>query len=170
MALDAGELEACYLRVEAGLFNARLRRLWDAPACQDVMQECFLGLWPQRARLDAGHLDALAWATALNLARNRLRWQRLRQWVGLESLEDARTAAPDGIDADLMTLRAGLAGLQPRDRELLLLSEYAGLDTRELARLLDIAPGTVASRKHRALQRLRELLKDGNDGDTAATH
>lgn len=167
MALDAADLEACYLRLEAGLFNALLRMLWDVPASQDVMQECFLRLWAQRARLDRANLDALAWATALNLARNRLRWQRLRQWVGLELLEDGGTTASVGMDADLLTLRAGLAGLQAKDRELLLLSEYAGLDTRELAQLLDIAPGTVASRKHRAIQRLREQLKDGIDGNTA---
>lgn len=167
MALDAADLEACYLRLEAGLFNALLRMLWDVPASQDVMQECFLRLWAQRARLDRANLDALAWATALNLARNRLRWQRLRQWVGLDVLEDGGTTASVGMDADLLTLRAGLAGLQAKDRELLLLSEYAGLDTRELAQLLDIAPGTVASRKHRAIQRLREQLKDGIDGNTA---
>lgn len=167
MALDAADLEACYLRLEAGLFNALLRMLWDVPASQDVMQECFLRLWAQRARLDRANLDALAWATALNLARNRLRWQRLRQWVGLDVLEDGGTTASVGMDADLLTLRAGLAGLQAKDRELLLLSEYAGLDTRELAQLLDIAPGTVASRKHRAIQRLREHLKDGIDGSTA---
>lgn len=167
MALDAADLEACYLRLEAGLFNALLRMLWDVPASQDVMQECFLRLWAQRARLDRANLDALAWATALNLARNRLRWQRLRQWVGLDVLEDGGTTASVGMDADLLTLRAELAGLQAKDRELLLLSEYAGLDTRELAQLLDIAPGTVASRKHRAIQRLREQLKDGIDGNTA---
>lgn len=167
MALDAADLKACYLRLEAGLFNALLRMLWDVPASQDVMQECFLRLWAQRARLDRANLDALAWATALNLARNRLRWQRLRQWVGLDVLEDGGTTASVGMDADLLTLRAGLAGLQAKDRELLLLSEYAGLDTRELAQLLDIAPGTVASRKHRAIQRLREQLKDGIDGNTA---
>lgn len=167
MALDAADLEACYLRLEAGLFNALLRMLWDVPASQDVMQECFLRLWAQRARLDRANLDALAWATALNLARNRLRWQRLRQWVGLDVLEDGGSTASVGMDADLLTLRAGLAGLQAKDRELLLLSEYAGLDTRELAQLLDIAPGTVASRKHRAIQRLREQLKDGIDGNTA---
>src|SRR5690606_30041677 len=106
MALDAADLEACYLRLEAGLFNALLRMLWDVPASQDVMQECFLRLWAQRARLDRANLDALAWATALNLARNRLRWQRLRQWVGLDVLEDGGTTASVGMDADLLTLRA----------------------------------------------------------------
>lgn len=160
VALDAAALEACHRRVEKGLFNVLLRMLWDMPACQDVMQEAFLKLWAQRMRLEADNIDALAYATAMNLARNRLRWQRLRQWVGLEAMEGSAMGMTDGIDTDLLTLRAGLAELDAGDRELLLLSEYAGMDTAELATLLRIAPGTVGSRKHRAMQRLREVLKD----------
>lgn len=166
MAITAAELEACYARVERGLFNVLYRLLWDAPACQDILHDAFLRLWSRQARLHAGEIDALVYATALNLARNRLRWGRLRRWVGTEILDEL--AAPDGLDesqrAELAELRDALASLDTADREILLLSEYAGFDTAELARLLGIAPGTVGSRKHRALARLRGLMKERDDG------
>ncbi len=157
MALQAADVEACYQRVEQGLFNVLLRMLWDVPACQDVIQEAFLKLWSQRTRLRADDLDALAYTTAINLARNRLRWQRLRHWVGLEVLDESG-GHNDGMNADLLTLRQALADIDGRDREVLLLSEYAGFNTRELAMILGIAPGTVGSRRHRALKRLRQHM------------
>ncbi len=165
MAIDASEIEACYVRVERGLFNVLYRLLWDASACQDLIHDAFLRLWSERARLHATQLDALVYATAINLARNRLRWEKLRHWVGLETLDDI--VVPDTLDdtraAELRELRAALAQLDPRDRDILLLSEYAGFDTTELARILAVAPGTIGSRKHRAMLRLRELLTGERD-------
>lgn len=158
MALDAAELEACYQRIERGLYNVLLRLLWDPAACQDLMQDTFLRLWAQRQRLHAGELDALAYTTAINLARNRQRWSRLWQWIGLDAL-DATAADASALDADLLGLRAALAELPVADRELILLSEFGGFDTAQLAHMLAIAPGTVGSRKHRALHRLRALMQ-----------
>lgn len=165
MAIDASGLEACYARVSRGLFNVLYRMLWDAPACQDVIQDAFLRLWSRRARLHAEHIDALAYAAALNLARNRLRWNRVRRWVGVEVIDEevAQPAVAADQRAELRDLRRALAQLDERDRQIVLLSEYAGFDTAELAQLLRIAPGTVGSRKHRALARLRDLLKEEGD-------
>lgn len=163
MALQATDIESCHRRVEQSLFNVLLRMLWDVPACQDVMQEAFLKLWSQRARLRPDDLDALIYTTALNLARNRLRWQRLRHWVRWETLDEMHDAQDYGMNADLLALRQALTAIDARDREVLLLSEYAGLDTRELAAVLGIAPGTVGSRRHRAMHRLRERMKEIDD-------
>lgn len=163
MALQATDIEDCYRRIEPALFNVLLRMLWDVPTCQDVMQEAFLKLWSQRERLRPDDLDALIWTTAMNLARNRLRWQRLRQWVGLDVLDELQ-AGCDEMKIELLALREAMVKLDPRDREVLLLSDYAGLDTRELASVLGIASGTVGSRRHRALQRLREHLGEDSHG------
>lgn len=167
MSISASDIEACYARVERGLFNVLYRMLWDAPACQDVMHDAFLRLWAQRGRLHAARIDALAYATALNLARNRLRWGRLRRWVGLDALDEvAPSFLPDETQrAELRDLGDALQRLDPGDRQILLLSEFAGLDTAELAQVLGVAAGTVGSRKHRALARLRTLLKEDGDGD-----
>lgn len=169
MAIDASELEACYARVRRGLFNVLYRMLWDSGACQDVIHDAFLRLWSRRARLRAEHIDALAYKAALNLARNHLRWNRLRRWVGVEVI-DEEAALPAVADhqradlrADLRDLRHALLQLDERDRQIVLLSEYAGFDTAELAVMLRIAPGTVGSRKHRALARLRVVLKEEGD-------
>jgi RNA polymerase sigma-70 factor (ECF subfamily) len=131
VAIDASDIEACYVRVGRGLFNVLYRMLWDAQACQDVIHDAFLRLWSRRARLHADHIDALAYKVALNLARNRLRWSRMRHWVGLDALDqgDAPSDLAEQRRAELRDLRQALQQLEARDRQIVLLSEYAGFDT-----------------------------------------
>lgn len=80
MPIGEDELVASYRRVEQPLYNALYRMLWDAQECQDMIHDGYLRLWQRRDRIDAGRIDALAWTATLNLARNRLRWRRLRGW------------------------------------------------------------------------------------------
>ena len=60
--------------------------------------------------------------------------------------------------AEQQLLRRALDKLPDNDRQLLLLSEFSGFDTAEIAGLLGIAAGTVGSRRHRAVARLRQLM------------
>src|SRR3546814_2554210 len=89
MPVDETELVASYGRVERPLYNALYRMLWDAQECQDVIHDAYLRLWQRKARVDAARIDALAWTAALNLARNRLRWRRLRGWPVAPETADA---------------------------------------------------------------------------------
>ncbi len=57
-------------------------------------------------------------------------------------------------------VRAALARLPERDREVLVLRYLEQLATREVAEILGIPEGTVKSRHLRALERLRGLLGD----------
>jgi RNA polymerase sigma-70 factor (ECF subfamily) len=166
MALDEAALLACYRRLEKPLHNVLYRWLWDAHECQDVMHDAYLKVRARRDEVRADGLEALVYATALNVARNRLRWRALWRREPL----DAEAPAP-GEDpvrcaqrrAEQRRLRAALATLSAAQRDVLLLSELAGLSTREIARVLAIPEGTVGSRKFQALARLRERLGSIDD-------
>ena len=164
MAIDESQLLACHARLEKPLHNVLYRRLWDAHECQDVIQETFLALWDRRARIVAATLDAFAWTTALNLAKNRLRWRTLRRYVALEDAHDAPdpSLTPEQL-ASQSRVRVALEALDARLRDVLLLAEIAGLATNEIAAVLAIAPGTVGSRKHEATRRLRALLGEADE-------
>jgi len=71
---------------------------------------------------------------------------------------DMTVAAPlDQLDRalDLRTLRHALVRLDHKDRVLLTLHHYWELPVAETARLLGVPEGTVKSRVHHAMQRLR---------------
>ncbi|HEX7340910.1 MAG TPA: RNA polymerase sigma factor [Rhodanobacteraceae bacterium] len=162
MSLREDALYASYCRLERALFNVLYRQLWQHEDCQDVIHDAYLRIWARRERITPDTLDALVWTTALNLARNRLRWRRL--WRH-EPLDVDLHEAPTGRDDDFLATRRlhdALQHLPAAERDVLLLSEFSGLRGAEIASVLGIPVGTVASRKHHAMTHLKAFL-----GDTA---
>lgn len=94
-----------------------------------------------------------------DLVRSRLHWRRLWRHEPVEESLPAEGASPEDSLAALR-LRAALRQLPPASRDVLLLSEFSGLRGDEIAALLGIPAGTVASRKHNAVVRLKALLGD----------
>ena len=107
---------------------------------------------------DPERASAYAARTVVNLchkrARRRRRWQRVREAL---QLDPARPRNPAEHHRDTV-VRQAVEALPDDLRDVLLLTEFSGLKQREIAEILDIAPGTVASRRSRALKRLEECL------------
>lgn len=165
MALDEAELLACYRRLESPLFNALYRWLWQAQDCQDLMHDAYLRVWARRDHVDAARVEALVWATALNLARNRLRWRAL--WP-MGEIDPGFGGGESAFDIAARReqdtrLRAALARLPRRSREVVVLGEFGGLSVAQIAALLGIPAGTVGSRKHAAMAKLRGWMGGNRD-------
>jgi RNA polymerase sigma-70 factor (ECF subfamily) len=157
MTLREDALYASYSRLEKPLFNVLYRQLWQREECQDVIQDAFVRVWERREQVNESTLDALVWTTALNLARNRLRWRRLWRHEPVDESLASSGVSPEDFLAT-RRLRTALRQLPAASRDVLLLSEFSGLRGEEIAALLGIPAGTVASRKHNAIARLRALL------------
>ncbi len=159
MPVGETELVASYRRVEHPLYNALYRMLWDEQECQDMIHDAYLRLWQRRERVDPERIDALAWTTALNLARNRLRWRKLR---GANAAPETPEAIAGGEDpqaaAEQARLHAALRRLPVAMLEVVLMAEFSGMGTREIALALGIPEGTVASRRHGAVRRMKQWL------------
>ncbi|WP_426690282.1 RNA polymerase sigma factor [Rhodanobacter ginsengiterrae] len=159
MPLRQDALYASYRRLERPLYNVLYRQLWQAEDCQDVIHDAYVRVWERRAKVDETTLDALVWTTALNLAKNRLRWHLLRRH---ELLDEASLPLPvDAPPQDFLAARKLHRALRKLPRawqQVLLLSEFSGLRGTEIAIVLGIPAGTVASRKYLALERLKVLM------------
>ena len=154
------------------LESLALRLLGDRGTAQDAVQEALLRIWRHRAQYDPGRP---AWPWIAGSVRNACheRWRRSggRRKAGPVSelpLEYAAyvhcpAPAPDAAlqKADLAArIRAHIAELPPTLREVVQLSFFEDMTHREIATLLGIPVGTVKSRKHRALQRIRTQIDD----------
>ena len=62
------------------------------------------------------------------------------------------------VRSTLRVLAAELAGLSEQDRDVLLLTSWAGLEPAEVAEALGVPASTVRSRLHRVRHRLQALL------------
>jgi RNA polymerase sigma-70 factor (ECF subfamily) len=63
--------------------------------------------------------------------------------------------------AEQARLHAALRRLPVAMLEVVLMAEFSGMGTREIAQALGIPEGTVASRKHGAVLRLKQWLGEG---------
>ncbi|HEY6314160.1 MAG TPA: SigE family RNA polymerase sigma factor [Streptosporangiaceae bacterium] len=157
-------IEELYRRHGLGLVRFALLLMGDQATAEDVVQEAFLGLyrvWQPGREPD----DVLAYlrTSVLNAARTALRGRARQQAL-------ARAAQPDPpvwsaeaavmADEDGRAVLAAVACLPRRQREVLALRYFLDLSEKQIAALLGISRGTVASATARGLAALAVKLKE----------
>ncbi|MFC5057307.1 sigma-70 family RNA polymerase sigma factor [Saccharothrix xinjiangensis] len=141
---------------------AYARRLTgDHHAAEDVVQEAMIRTWRHAEKLLAEGGSVRRWL--MTVVRNIVYDQvRARQGRPVE-VEDVRSTAAvtgdhaDRVVADLVLVEA-LRGLPEELRSVVLHVHLRGDSVAETAAELDIPPGTVKSRTHRAMSVLRRRL------------
>jgi RNA polymerase sigma-70 factor (ECF subfamily) len=157
-SVDKAQWIVVYRQLEKPLYNVVYRVIWHAAESQDVVQDAFLRCWRRKDDIRADGFKALLFRTALNLASNRRRRTRLWRMIGVAALDDVadENTAHESIGKPV---RAALDSLPAALRDVVLLTELAGMTYPEIAQVLGIAEGTVGSRRTRALALLRERLE-----------
>jgi RNA polymerase sigma factor (sigma-70 family) len=157
---SSGSFDALYRDSARDLYAYVRTLLGDDAAAEDVTALAFERAYRRRASFDARRGSQRGWlfGIARNAALDELR-RRRRSLPLVGELPDERAAAPDE-EAELAvrrtTVRAALAGLAPRDRELLALKFHGGLSNAELAAVLGTSESNAGTRLHRAVTKLRE--------------
>ena len=158
---DAAAFERLFQRYQGSLGRHLTRMLDDPAAAEDLLVETFLRLHRHRDRWREGTpLRPWIFAIARNLARNRLRSQRLWGWLPLDHTADTREAPPAADDEVRRRVAAAFAALPAAQREACSLRLLGGLTLEEIARVTGAPAGTVKSRLFYGLRRLRTLLAD----------
>ena len=128
-----------------------------APAlADDIVSETFLVAW---RRIDDVPDDERPWlfGVARN-ARLNLERSRRRQQAVVSRLAADPADSTDEADGRRETVAAALSSLSERDRELLLLHAWEGLNRREIAAVVGCSVANVSVRLHRARSRFAAAL------------
>jgi RNA polymerase sigma-70 factor, ECF subfamily len=139
--------------------------LGDADEAEDIAQEAFVRAFRALHRFDADR-PFRPWLLQIvaNLARNRQR--SVRRY--LAALTRAAWIVPESISAlgertaqtwEAQTLWQAVRRLSHADQQIIYLRYFLELGEQETAATLGIAPGTVKSRLHRAVSRLRAIVE-----------
>ena len=82
--------------------------------------------------------------------------------VLVENLVDSSATPEQAFEAfeAAEAIQAALRSIPSEKRQIVVLRDYLDLSYAEIADVLDIAPGTVMSRLHRARMALKEALQD----------
>lgn len=132
-------------------------RIGDGPDAEDITSAAFERALRYRDSFDARRGDATSWL--IGIARRCIADAVLRREV---PTDDAIEHAVEGHEDDSLRrieMRAALAQLDERERELLALRYGADLTARQIGELLDMKTNAVEVALHRALARLRSLLE-----------
>jgi RNA polymerase sigma-70 factor (ECF subfamily) len=136
-------------------------RIGDGPQAEDVVSDAVERAIRYRRSYDTAAGSPMAWLIGI---ANRLiadQWQEAARRE--EPLPDD-LAAPEGPLAAVEAsadLRAAIAQLEERDRELIALRYGADLKAKDIGRVLDMRTNAVEVALHRALARLRAALESG---------
>ncbi|MHC5059576.1 MAG: RNA polymerase sigma factor [Planctomycetota bacterium] len=113
-------------------------------------------------RESSGSFEKWLFTIASNIFRDQLRRQYRQQKLldrKAEELELKASATPAKADVEMIDeLQVQMARLDAETAELVMLRFYGGLTFRQIAEIRSEPLGTVLSKVHRGLKRLRELM------------
>lgn len=129
---------------------------------QDAAADVFLTAWRRLDDIPEGDATRVwLYATARRVIANQRRSARRR--VALHerlAREPAVAQHPSALGREEALVHHALGRLRPRDREVLLLAEWEGLEPAEIAAVLNCRPVTARGRLHRARRRFRIAYED----------
>jgi RNA polymerase sigma-70 factor (ECF subfamily) len=141
---------------------AMLRRLCrSAHDAEDVFQETAVRVW--RGFADRPRLrNPRGWILTIGYRAFLDTRQRSGRHDDLQDLTDSRQGSPVDVAVqaeDCDRLQVAVAGLAEPIREVIVLHYVGGLTLRQTAAAMEISEGTVKSRLHAALNKLRSVLE-----------
>jgi len=170
--IAAGDREAfgaLYDRMATPLYSLALKMLGSEAEAQDILQEVFLSVWNKASTFDPARGSAFSWTVtqlrnrAIDRIRSRHRRGELMETFGrdLEPAGGEFLSAADNcqISEQAQQVRAAMGKLSDDQRHVLRLAFFEGLTQAEIARKLNEPLGTIKARAHRAMARLRDILR-----------
>lgn len=162
---DAAAFEEVVRRYQRRVYAVALRIVRTHDVADDVAQEAFVRAWRSLDRFELGRpFGPWVCRIAGNLALNHVRSPRAREEGLPEGHAEVAASGQGPLEAVLddearRVLEVAIAGLPAEQRAVFVLRAIEELSYDEIARALELSPGTVMSRLFRARQRLARALQ-----------
>ena len=156
------DFEALYRSAREDVFAYVGALLRDRSAAEDVTALAFERAYRKHRSFDAERGSARGWlfGIARNAALDELRRKKRQATLAAEPEDANALTTEDQAEALIRraAVRAALATLPVRDRELIALKFHAGLENAEIAAIVGVSPSNAGTMLHRAMTKLREAL------------
>lgn len=162
---DRDALGGLYDRHAALMLGLGHKLLLDRGEAEEILHDVFLEAWKRAGDYDPARGSVRTWLLLRMRSRclDRIKSAgRSRTSPVGERLERVAGAAPAAADrADASRVRGALAELPAEQRAVLELGYFEGLSCSEMAERLGCPIGTVKSRLHAAMKKLRATFSAG---------
>ncbi len=158
----AGDREAfgrLYDEAAADLYRMALYTLGNPQDAEDVVAETFLEAWKGIGGLrEEGSFRP--WIGRILSIRCKRRIGRYVRERGTLDIDDYLEEGVPDTGSSWAEVLDAMGRLTPAEREIVVLSVLQGYTMREIAQTLGLPQGTVSSKLHRTLKKLRRMLED----------
>ncbi len=127
----------------------------DWHTAEDLVQVALVKVYVAWPRVERGTAEAYARKTVVRVF---LDTRRRRSASEMPTTSVMEGAAPEHLHEERMVLKQALAALPPGQRAAVVLRYWDDQSVEEVARLLNVSPGTVKSQCSKGLAALRLLL------------
>lgn len=170
-ARDPEALEAFFGHFFDRAYGFAVHLVGDVALADDLVQEAFLKMHGAIDRIDPQR-DPAPWVFTIvrNCARDHWRSRAFKTSQQNTDIDEAWDLASPESESnphhvlerkeDVESVRQALQQLAPADREVLLLKEFQGLSTSEIAEVLNLRPEAVRQRHSRAVRRLGQSVRN----------
>jgi RNA polymerase sigma factor (sigma-70 family) len=161
---DTETFAALYERTFPRVYAYVASLLRDRSAAEDVTAQAFERAYRKRTsyRPRRGSREAWLFGIARNAALDELRRRKRRARLEADPEDAGALGADDQAELALRreVVRAAMATLDGRERDLLALKFSAGLSNTEIATVLGLSETAAGTRLHRTLTKLRKACDD----------
>lgn len=157
---DREALAAFYAQTRSAVYGFALSILKNPQKAEDVMQDTYIRI-VQAAESYSPQGKPMAWVFTIvrRLALMKLR-EDAKAPLPLEEWLPAPEDSPAQASIERMALRAAFSILSDEERQIVMLHALTGMKHRELAETLQAPLSTVLSKYRRALNKLKNYLKE----------
>lgn len=154
---DKVAFQQLYLRHQGRVYALCYRLSGQSQLAEEIAQDCFVRLW-QKLPLFRGDSQFTTWMHALvvrqalnSVKQHKSFWARFLPIEASQAQSSGKEHNYDGLDKLIVRL-------PERARIIFVLHAIEGYQHNEIAKLLNLAPGTSKAQYHRARNLLKEML------------
>ena len=168
---DPAALDEIVRAHRVAVYRVARRILGSHEDADEAAQVAFVKAWRALGRF-RGESSIRTWLIriVLNVSRSMLSSRKVTDGI------DAVDAVADGGDAsdtmlrrreDRERVRAAVAGLPPRQREVVILKVFHEMTYSDVARVMDLTEGAVKAHLHQAVANLRRMMAPSTDSEAS---
>jgi len=167
---DLDKLAVLYERYSRVLFGFFFKVTLNSQASEDLVQTVFFKIIKYRDRYRAEEGSFFAWMFRIAHNTNIDHYHSIERLRNEVSIDETEVRGGDDPGEDFLKkensrrIEEALGRLTSEQREVLILSRYQGLKYEEIAQVLDCRVGTVKARIFRAMEKLRRVYRQLEEG------
>lgn len=159
------------MKFQRSVFRVALAVVHSMEDADEVTQEVFLKLYRHIDRIEKPEaIKAWLMRTTVTTARDRLRWQKVRGWLGGQTYEPDRITSSKTSPESLAAARERKkilenwteANLSTKERAVFQLRFGEEMTIEEISETLSMNQNTVKTHLHRAMNKLKRLENRGD--------